>query len=634
MIIRLISLVVLVAFVNFTFGCTTAVKVPREELPKVKTDEKIIEVVLKTGDVIKFDSDGGKYYQSAQKIVGMGADGKPIEIPFQRVSAVRISKPETISKEQLVDQKIAEVVLSNGTLGIFDEQGGKYDKAKRVITGRATDGSSTKIDLNKVREIRTSHPETISKQDFLSKKDQFVAELVIQNRSVVTFDEKGGRLTGAEDYISGYTKDLKPVNVNVDDVLYVRVKRLDPVLSTLAVIGVLALAAVAAVAIIAATKESCPFVYSYDGQKYVFDAEPLGGAVCPGLKKTDYSRLEYLRPIDGKYLLMLRNEVEETQYMDEISLLVVDHPSNSEVVPDMMGQMNLIEKPLAPTSAKDENGMDLMKFIKERDGIAWQTALPTDDSFRKHNLRHQLTFEFSRPAQAKKTKLLVNAGTALWGSNMIREMLQLRGDKVDAWYEGVNKGGPELDELMQFMEREELYVLKIYVKQGEKWVQRGFIPGGGPLINEDRVIYLDLSDVPGDKLLIQLNPPLGFWSIDYLGMEYGDYSPPAVTEVQLASAEDQHGKDISKILSSTDNNYLMLPAVGDWAKVTFEQPPQKKGTKRSIFLKTTGYYEIHISKDKPEQAQLIRDLLERPGMIVEYSMDEYLKWRSQQLSSR
>ena len=67
--------------------------------------------------------------------------------------------------------------------------------------------------------------------------------------------------------------------------------------------------------------QSCPFVYSYDGENYIFDAEPLGGAISEGLKKTDYSRLEHLKGVEGKYHLFLRNELEETQYTDAIKLL-------------------------------------------------------------------------------------------------------------------------------------------------------------------------------------------------------------------------------------------------------------------------------------------------------------------------
>ncbi len=632
MVTRIIAVVVILALLINIVGCTKTVRVFKEELPQT-VQEKIIEVVLTTGEVVKFDEDGGKYYGvTRDAIVGVTTNGKHRKIFLDRISEIRISQPQNISVAEVGDQKIVEAVFTNGYIVIFDENGGRYDSIPREVTGKARDGTPVKVNIDKIKELRLTRPETISLDHLITEKDQLITEVVGDNFAV-TFDENGGKFERGWQGISGVTEAGKPVDLNLDDILYARVRKTDVALSLAAVVGVIVIGIGVAFVIAIALKESCPFVYSFDGEKYNFDAEPLGGAICPGLKKTDFSRLEYLKPVDGKYLLMVRNEVEETQYIDEMKLLVVDHPKNSEVMPDLMGNICMVEKPIAPLSVKDEEGKDLMKFMKSRDDITWQTHLPKDDSFRSRSLRHQLTFEFPKPPNAKTAKLLVNAGTALWGSNMIREMLQLRGNRVDNWYRGVNQWGPELAELIQFMEKEELYLLKIYVQEEDAWVQHGYIPGGGPLITEDRAIALDLSKVSGDKLEIRLNPPMGFWSIDYLGIEYDNNPIPQVTEVPLAKAEDQRGNNISVILSAMDNKYLELPKVGDWAKVNFDAPPPEKGNERTVFLKTSGYYEIHIAKDQPEQTQLIRQLLTTPGLIVEYAMDEYLKWRMAQLNS-
>jgi hypothetical protein len=464
--------------------------------------------------------------------------------------------------------------------------------------------------------------------------EEKIVEVVYPTGDVVKFNLNGGKYIKEKGVIVGVTRAGKRVEIPTDDILYVRVSRVHAGRRGIVVtIGVAAAMSAFAFAIALATKESCPFVYSYDGEQYVFDAEPYGGAITAGLKRTDYSRLEHLKPVDGKYQLMMRNEVEETQYTDEMKLMIVDHAINVEVMPDYFGQMHPVEKPVTPNVAVDENGKDLMKFMKARDNIAWQSSLPTEDSYRGQNLRHQLTFEFPKPPEAKTAKLLVNAGTAFWGSNMIREMLQLRGNRVDAWYDAIDRGGPELIGLYQFNQREELYLLKTYVKEGESWVQHGVISGGGPLINEDRVISLDLTNVPGDTLTIRLNPPMGFWAIDFIGVEYGNTPPLGVREIPIASAEDQHGNDVSDLLSTVDNSYQALPEVGDWVKLSFDMPAQREGSKRSIFLKTSGYYEIHLPKDQPEQTELLQKLAIVPGFSVEFALDLYLKWHAQQQGS-
>ena len=632
MITRVTAVVLIAALLLNLVSCMKTVRVFKEELPQ-NISEKIIEVVLISGEVVKFDEAGGKYYSTSRDAIsGVTTDGKHRMIFLDRISEIRISRPQTISPAEVGGQKITEAVFINRYLLVFDENGGLYDPTQREITGKALDGTPVKVGIDKIKEIRLNRPETLPLDHLIAEKDQSVSEVVGDN-FVTVFDDKGGRFERGWQGISGVTEGGKPVDLNLDDILYVRVKKTDVALSLAAVVGVIAIGVGAAFLIALALKESCPFIYSYDGKRYNFDAEPLGGAICPGLKKTDFSRLEHLQPVNGKYTLLIRNEVDETQYLDEMKLLVVDHPRNSEVMPDLRGNMYTVENTITPLSVVDENGKDLVNFVKARDEVAWQTHLPRDDSFRGRSSRHQLDISFPKPPDAKTAKLLVNAGTALWGSNMIREMLQLRGDKVDEWYEGVNRGGPELIELLQFMEREEMYLLKLFVKAGNTWVQRGFISGGGPLITEDRVIPIDLSNVAGDKLEIRLNPPIGFWSIDYLGIEYDDNPAPPMTEVPLTKAEDQQGKNITVILEAIDDSYLRLPKVGDWAKVHFNAPPLGNGSERTIFLKTTGYYEIHIAKDQPEKTQLIHQLLSTPGLILEYAMEEYLKWRMEQLNS-
>ncbi len=93
---RIISIVVLLAFFNYFTGCTVRNlrKVSRE---KITSQEKILEVVLVTGHVIKFDDAGGKFRREKRVITGSSEDGVPVEIDLDKVLEVRILKVDPVA---------------------------------------------------------------------------------------------------------------------------------------------------------------------------------------------------------------------------------------------------------------------------------------------------------------------------------------------------------------------------------------------------------------------------------------------------------------------------------------------------------------------------------------------------------
>jgi tetratricopeptide (TPR) repeat protein len=89
---------------------------------------------------------------------------------------------------------------------------------------------------------------------------------------------------------------------------------------------------------------SCPYLYTWDGERFSFATDFLGGGemgyqVAPGVHSTpdpeEYVRIrgDQLRPRDGRYELRVTNELEETLFLDHLSLVVIDHPTGTDVFP-------------------------------------------------------------------------------------------------------------------------------------------------------------------------------------------------------------------------------------------------------------------------------------------------------------
>lgn len=421
----------------------------------------------------------------------------------------------------------------------------------------------------------------------------------------------------------------EPISIPFAEVELAWVKRVDPTLSFFATLGLTAAILFAAGAIIVLIKESCPFIYSFNGEKYVFDAEPYGGATCQGLKRTEWSGLEHLSEVDGKYKIMITNEVDETQYTDEIKLVVVDHPEGVKVAPDESGKIHTISQPIIPVNAVDGKGRDLMKYISENDWIFWQSRTEGRDPDKKEDLKDELIFEFPKPDGATKAKLLFNGCNTLWGSQMVKRFLDLYGNEVYKYYDDVNNFGPSYYYLMNWNSREELFRLHIQVETDNGWKSKGTIVGGGPFVSEDKIYTFDISDVPGNNLKIKLTPPVAFWMINYLAVDYSMDFPIQVTEIEATEAFDHKGQDVREILAEKDNNYLIMPNIGDYAELIFESPAHNSDMERSVILKASGYYDIHLEAKGEPHTDILEKMFFEPGFTIQYAFKEYLKWKKE-----
>jgi hypothetical protein len=382
--------------------------------------------------------------------------------------------------------------------------------------------------------------------------------------------------------------------------------------------------AVVVVGIVAATKNSCPFVYSWDGSKYVFDAEPYGGAISRGLEKDDFSELGLLREQDGLYRLRMTNEVDETQLTNLAELWVVDHPAGTRVVPDIQGKLHTLSAPQAPLSAQDADGHDLLPWLRATDRLIWEPPSVPDA---KGNLQSDIVMTFPKPVGATQTKLVANAATGLWGSYMIKKIVELRGRDVGAWYKEIDESKAARDSLFAWEVREQLFALKIYVEEPTGWVVRGILPGTGPFISKDRIVPLDLSHVQGDKVRIRITPPAGFWALNSFNMDYSPDRPVSVEKIAPTTARDLQGKDVLPELVAVDDHYYAMPGMGDTADLTFRAPPRHAGAERAVFLHSRGYYKLHVSATGDPDTKTLEAIKNVPGSAARFAAAQFGQWQ-------
>lgn len=364
------------------------------------------------------------------------------------------------------------------------------------------------------------------------------------------------------------TVDGEPYEINIDDVELITVQR---VVST-----------------------SCPLVYSWDGNEFVLDAEPIAGATTRGLERSDYSELGYLVADGDVYRLQMKNLLEESQYLDLVELHVVDHPIDRRVVVNNSGGFHTVSKLVAPVDATDQSGKDLRRWFVDKDRVIWA---PPPELDADGNVRRSIELTFPKPPDATTAKLVASAGTAPWGAIMVKEMLELRGRDLDSWYWQVDYV-PLFPELVRAWNlREELYVLKVYVKESTGWKRRGILHGAGPFVVEDQLLTLDISKVVGDELRLRVEPPSGFWALNWFAVDFSPEIELSVTTVPVGAAKDHTGASAKSSLLEADGEYHEMLRVGDQLALSFPVPERKAGMGRTVFLRTHGYYRLHLEAE-------------------------------------
>jgi tetratricopeptide (TPR) repeat protein len=171
---------------------------------------------------------------------------------------------------------------------------------------------------------------------------------------------------------------------------------------------------------------SCPTLFVWDGKHYELVADILGAGVVghwvgPGERNiprpTEYVKVDRntIREKDGRLSFRLMEPMEEVVYLDQVTLLAVDHPANEEVYPNEYFASNppypefkviTSEKDEArpPAGAWDDKGNDLLPDLLVHKYVGNLDLLP----FKGFAKPHSLTLDLGEPYRGGPLRLLMH----------------------------------------------------------------------------------------------------------------------------------------------------------------------------------------------------------------------------------
>ncbi|HAX93063.1 MAG TPA: hypothetical protein DCY25_03785 [Bacteroidales bacterium] len=372
-------------------------------------------------------------------------------------------------------------------------------------------------------------------------------------------------------------------------------------------------------------KGSCPFLYTWDGDKYIFVKDILwrsGLGMPTGIMggntsyafadaSDDYLKIpgEFMKPDKGRYSIQVTSELWETIYIDQLELVAVDHPGNTEIyVPEQFSpppfpgkKIIKISEKISPASAVDSKGNDILQFVSEKDDIFYSWF--AQGKYQGITEMHDIIIDPGRKVDKEGLHLFMTGWIFPTDASINFAMSQ--SDSL--------KSVPPLIQVINRKGKWETVVESAGFPQGKD--KTVIIDLSGKLLSEDTRIRIRTNmQIYWDEIFLSNNNPelaseetvmqpvsgdLHYRGFSKLYRKGGRYGPHWFNYSSVEKAprwRDLTGNytrfgDVLPLLTESDNKYVITNA-GDETTVEFDAgtlPPLKEGWKRDFLIRSVGW---------------------------------------------
>src|SRR3989442_56638 len=253
---------------------------------------------------------------------------------------------------------------------------------------------------------------------------------------------------------------------------------------------------------------SCPLVYSWDGHRWRLDSGTFGGAIMHAHARTDVDNLDFVQPEHGVMRLKVANEQRETDYVDALSVLAVDHDSGLTVAPDAAGRSHTIGALRPSAAARDFRGRDGLAQVRATDGWNWESSPGARADMTVAGMGDGLELAFPRRGGAGTARLVVDGNVTAWAALMMERFVAAHGRATQAWYDSLDRDTQGARRLGEALARQAFLSAAVLVDG--RWQPQGLIWDAGPEISKRQRAGPDLRGAVGDTVPVRLEsvPPL------------------------------------------------------------------------------------------------------------------------------
>ncbi len=321
-------------------------------------------------------------------------------------------------------------------------------------------------------------------------------------------------------------------------------------------------------------------------------------------------RLDALKPVNGRYILKLTNERIETDYVNELTLSVVDAPPDVEVLASDDGVFHTLQSAVPPVACTDQDGVSVLDVVKSVDGVFWEGRKQARSRVELSGYIDRLEAQFRLRNNKESVKLLLSGRNTELAAFAFDQMSTLCGSGYARWIYRVEHDPVQGKRMRQFLLREGL--LRVYVWNGTDWQKAGVFMDSGAELVKEHVLVLPVPREAQGVLRVRLECTSDLWRIDRLAIDESDDVDVKCTSLAATGLSGCAGENALPLLARRDDGYL-ITMPGDSVMLTFAVPTPEGGMKRTCFVRATGYYHHWSTFAGKDNSSELDKILDIPG---------------------
>ncbi len=329
---------------------------------------------------------------------------------------------------------------------------------------------------------------------------------------------------------------------------------------------------------------SCPFVFSWNGSEYVYEHEGYPFSVIRASEAISYERLNDLVLEEGYYNILLGERLDEVSYTNNFNLRIVEHPKNTEAIPDLAGNIHTVKNRILPVSCKDIffNSSCLLE-ISEDDGVPWVNE-NLKEFIQKEVWQNGILLKFPEN-ESKQGKLVLHLmKTGLMTKAWIFYVDLVGYNNWKIWQDIVSASflGERFNSAF-----DKNVNLRVETWNGEKWVVQGQIKAG----LEDWTEFLIPVNLSENKEIRIVSSP-GFYQIDSAYIDYSEDENINIHNLEIDSAITDYGENVADDLKKFDKKRVTLNK-GDNISIKLKAPEFiNENYEKTAIVSVGGYYNF------------------------------------------